>query len=355
MKWGLSGQPTKCRYCRYLAPKGRCHGNHFLAFYIWRAHWRHLANTTQPSVCGGDAALCEITLTTCQYYKCTDYTDALAKKCCMCTLQSWKLHALSTNDNARFVYELNDFSCRQKVISDATVWTEIGKQKLTNYHALHAWRNFHPNSQLAHQEVKWLCCCCGYSCSLCHNNIGNNSSAFLWNPKVTQKLDIMASKINDNQDVSVYLSVKRAFSVVDNQQEAFCICPTSWILDGLTGWVWLSDVHITLLYTAHTHTYSPVTLPSYITPRGKSRCCNPAHKFTSLSQIHKTRHPSLENQCKNTVFRRSGLKPAPGKRIVQNDAVAACNFTVAGVMLAATLIKYRVPQKRRIWLSYEII
>jgi len=29
------------------------------------AHWRHLANTTEPSVCGGDAALCEITLTTC--------------------------------------------------------------------------------------------------------------------------------------------------------------------------------------------------------------------------------------------------------------------------------------------------
>ena len=29
------------------------------------AHWRHLANTTEPSVCGGDAALCQITLTTC--------------------------------------------------------------------------------------------------------------------------------------------------------------------------------------------------------------------------------------------------------------------------------------------------
>jgi len=30
----------------------------------WDAHWRHLANTTEPSVCGGDAALCQITLTT---------------------------------------------------------------------------------------------------------------------------------------------------------------------------------------------------------------------------------------------------------------------------------------------------
>ena len=36
-----------------------------LALYIWGAHWRHLANTTEPSVCGGYAALCQITLTTC--------------------------------------------------------------------------------------------------------------------------------------------------------------------------------------------------------------------------------------------------------------------------------------------------
>ena len=29
------------------------------------AHWRHLANTIEPSLCGYDAALCRITLTTC--------------------------------------------------------------------------------------------------------------------------------------------------------------------------------------------------------------------------------------------------------------------------------------------------
>jgi len=29
------------------------------------AHWRHLANTIKPSVCGGDAVLCQITLITC--------------------------------------------------------------------------------------------------------------------------------------------------------------------------------------------------------------------------------------------------------------------------------------------------
>jgi len=28
----------------------------FLAFFIWGARWRHLANTTEPFVCGGDAA-----------------------------------------------------------------------------------------------------------------------------------------------------------------------------------------------------------------------------------------------------------------------------------------------------------
>jgi len=37
----------------------------FLAFYIWGAHWHHLKNTTEPSMCGGDAALCQITWTTC--------------------------------------------------------------------------------------------------------------------------------------------------------------------------------------------------------------------------------------------------------------------------------------------------
>ena len=30
-------------------------------------YWRHLANMTEPSMCGGDAALCQITLTTCYF------------------------------------------------------------------------------------------------------------------------------------------------------------------------------------------------------------------------------------------------------------------------------------------------
>ena len=64
----MSGRPTKFGYCPYPATKERCHGKHFLAFYICGAHWRNPANTTELSVCGGDAALRQITLTTCSYY-----------------------------------------------------------------------------------------------------------------------------------------------------------------------------------------------------------------------------------------------------------------------------------------------
>jgi len=32
------------------------------------AHWHHLVNTIESSVCGGSAFLCPITLTTCYYY-----------------------------------------------------------------------------------------------------------------------------------------------------------------------------------------------------------------------------------------------------------------------------------------------
>jgi len=32
----------------------------------WGAHRRNLPNTVEPSMCGGDAALCQVTLTTCE-------------------------------------------------------------------------------------------------------------------------------------------------------------------------------------------------------------------------------------------------------------------------------------------------
>jgi len=60
MEGGLSGQPTECRYCRYLAHGDVAVATIFLAFCIWGAPWRHLANAAEPSVCGGDAALCQI-------------------------------------------------------------------------------------------------------------------------------------------------------------------------------------------------------------------------------------------------------------------------------------------------------
>jgi len=57
-----------------------------------RAHWRYLANTIEPSVCCGDAALCQITLTTCSA-GCLRFQPpsqrimsfpALSSRCCQC-------------------------------------------------------------------------------------------------------------------------------------------------------------------------------------------------------------------------------------------------------------------------------
>ena len=43
----------------------------FLYMGYTTTHWRHLANTTEPSMCGGDAALYQVTLSTCYlcYYQ----------------------------------------------------------------------------------------------------------------------------------------------------------------------------------------------------------------------------------------------------------------------------------------------
>ena len=48
-----------------------------------RAHWRHLANTVEPSVCGGDVVLCQITLTTCFLFSVARVTSCvLPVECC---------------------------------------------------------------------------------------------------------------------------------------------------------------------------------------------------------------------------------------------------------------------------------
>ena len=142
MEGGLSGRPTEYRFCRYVALKGRsygnhfwlsmgykfscviasgtifdsrgefsrqaiwwidglfrgskerCHGNHVLAFCIWGAHWRYLVNTTESSVYGGDAALCQISLTTCYYYY---------KILIFAVLKRWLLQLRETDSN--FLYD----------------------------------------------------------------------------------------------------------------------------------------------------------------------------------------------------------------------------------------------------------
>jgi len=37
---------------------------------MYGAHWCHLANMTEPSMCSSDVALCQITLTTCYNHYC---------------------------------------------------------------------------------------------------------------------------------------------------------------------------------------------------------------------------------------------------------------------------------------------
>ena len=39
----------------------------------WGTRWRNLANTTEPSVCCSDTALCQITLTTCTLTTCLNF------------------------------------------------------------------------------------------------------------------------------------------------------------------------------------------------------------------------------------------------------------------------------------------
>jgi len=43
-------------------------GGPMKALLYWGAHWGHLANTIETSICSDDAAFCRITLSTCYYY-----------------------------------------------------------------------------------------------------------------------------------------------------------------------------------------------------------------------------------------------------------------------------------------------
>jgi len=81
--------------------------NHIRQVPTWEdMHWRHLANTTEPSVCGGDAVLCQITLTTCYIvirpHRSTTYVDAVWS---VCLLRSWTL-AAKTSKPIEMMFEL---------------------------------------------------------------------------------------------------------------------------------------------------------------------------------------------------------------------------------------------------------
>ena len=69
MPFGLLAQmgPRNRVRWRSTVAKGCCYSNQFVFLYMG-VHWRHLANTTEPSVCSGNAALCHITLTTCSAF-----------------------------------------------------------------------------------------------------------------------------------------------------------------------------------------------------------------------------------------------------------------------------------------------
>jgi len=58
-----------CLWPVYMGRVLRCHlgcglGRAEGSMCYMGAHWRNLANATEPSVCGDDAALCQTTLTT---------------------------------------------------------------------------------------------------------------------------------------------------------------------------------------------------------------------------------------------------------------------------------------------------
>jgi len=95
MPFGLLAQmgPRNRVRWRSTVAKGCCYSNQFVFLYMG-VHWRHLANTTEPSVCSGNAALCQITLTTCficsvKFALCCPFCHTIfsvvgAKFCCLC-------------------------------------------------------------------------------------------------------------------------------------------------------------------------------------------------------------------------------------------------------------------------------
>ena len=84
-KWGNfnseRGRPSTCSVVdRLKATQQRVkqHGvNADWGILDGDAHWCQLANTTQPSMCNGDAALCQITLTMFRHGNANELSDYL--------------------------------------------------------------------------------------------------------------------------------------------------------------------------------------------------------------------------------------------------------------------------------------
>jgi len=65
MSCAETAEPIDLQFGLWTQVGRRKHTFSSVVFARWHQYWRHLANTIEPSVCGDDAVLCQVTLTTC--------------------------------------------------------------------------------------------------------------------------------------------------------------------------------------------------------------------------------------------------------------------------------------------------
>jgi len=78
---------------------------------MW-AYWRHLANTIEPSVCGGDAVLCQITLTTCSFLSHSSHLFYVLLLLYRCHRQSVAAVLFHSSQKYRFFKFCSDYTFR---------------------------------------------------------------------------------------------------------------------------------------------------------------------------------------------------------------------------------------------------
>ena len=90
------------------------------ACVVWGAHWRNLTNTTEPSVCGGDVAFCQLTLTTCYSLHAANVKVIAFATCyhCVVRVTHWTLHK-----RCACVLWKNNFLASEKLIITTQQWT----------------------------------------------------------------------------------------------------------------------------------------------------------------------------------------------------------------------------------------